>query len=306
MRQRLRLLHCVILMVGIWLPATASRADEMSVALKRMVDDEIVVAGIKNPRVIAAMCATPRPEFVPPDQRSKALFDMALPIGHGQSISPPFVVAYMTEQLDPQPADRVLEVGTGSGYQAAVLSPLVADVYTIEIQEPLGQTAAATLARLGYKNVHTRIGDGYQGWPDCRTVRQDRRHLLAREGAATARRSIARGWTIDCARRRAISADSVSIPKKRRQALVAGTRAHDVRAHDGRRRAPACGAARRLATFPARRQLRADVGLRPPRPKAGTTFVTPRCRPIRQRPMASTLLPSRTTYLAAALARCRP
>ncbi len=92
---------------------------------------------------------------------------MALPIGNGQSISPPLVVANMTEQLDPQPADRVLEIGTGSGYQAAVLSPLVRDVYTIEIQEALGKRADALLQRLGYKNVHRRIGDGYQGWPEA-------------------------------------------------------------------------------------------------------------------------------------------
>ena len=113
------------------------------------------------------MRATPRQEFVPPDQRQNAFFDMALPIGHGQTISPPFVVAFMTEQLDPQPGDKVLEVGTGSGYQAAVLSPLVRDVYTVEINETLGQSAAAALARGGLKNVHTRVGDGYAGWPEA-------------------------------------------------------------------------------------------------------------------------------------------
>jgi protein-L-isoaspartate(D-aspartate) O-methyltransferase len=136
-------------------------------ALDRMVDDEVVETGIKNPRVIAAMRTTPRAEFTPPDQRKFAYFDMAVPLGHGQSISPPFVVAYMTEKLDPQPNEKALEIGTGSGYQAAVLSPLVKDVYTIEIKEPLGKRAAETLKRLGYKNVHTRIGDGYKGWPEA-------------------------------------------------------------------------------------------------------------------------------------------
>jgi protein-L-isoaspartate(D-aspartate) O-methyltransferase len=91
---------------------------------------------------------------------------MALPIGHSQTISPPFVVAYMTERLNPQPTDKVLEIGTGSGYQAAVLSPLVRDVYTIEIVEPLARKATKLLKRLHYDNVHVRAGDGYQGWPE--------------------------------------------------------------------------------------------------------------------------------------------
>ena len=93
-------------------------------------------------------------------------YDMALPIGHGQTISPPFIVAYMTEQIDPQPTDKVLEIGTGSGYQAAVLSGLVAEVYTIEIVEPLGRRAKEDLKRLKYNNVYVKIGDGYQGWKE--------------------------------------------------------------------------------------------------------------------------------------------
>jgi len=135
-------------------------------AREQMVAEAIVGAGIKNPRVIEAIRRTPRHEFVPREQRHLAYYDMALPIGFGQTISPPFVVAFMTEALDPQPTDRVLEIGTGSGYQAAVLSPLVKEVYTIEIVEPLARRAAETLARLGYKNVFVKAGDGYLGWPE--------------------------------------------------------------------------------------------------------------------------------------------
>jgi protein-L-isoaspartate(D-aspartate) O-methyltransferase len=109
----------------------------------------------------------PRHEFVTAEYRPAAYFDQALPIGYKQTISPPFIVAYMTETLDPQPNDKVLEIGTGSGYQAAVLSGLVKDVYTIEIVEQLGKNAAKVLKQLKYDNVHTRIGDGYKGWPEA-------------------------------------------------------------------------------------------------------------------------------------------
>jgi len=145
--------------------ALAQGRQALAEARDKMVDEEIVGAGIKNEAVIEAMRKTPRHEFVSLSQRRYAYLDMALPIGHGQTISPPFVVAYMTEQLDPQPSDKVLEIGTGSGYQAAVLSSLVRAVYTIEIVTPLGRAAAKTLKRLGYENVHTHIGDGFQGWP---------------------------------------------------------------------------------------------------------------------------------------------
>jgi len=135
-------------------------------ARNRMVDEDIVAAGVKNPRVIEAARKVPRHEFVPLNQRKMAYYDMALPIGEGQTISPPFIVASMTEQIDPQPSDRVLEIGTGSGYQAAILGLLVRDVYTIEIVQPLGQKAATVLRKLGYANVHARVGDGYKGWPE--------------------------------------------------------------------------------------------------------------------------------------------
>ncbi|MEX0936551.1 MAG: protein-L-isoaspartate(D-aspartate) O-methyltransferase [Pirellulales bacterium] len=144
----------------------AQRLDPFALARNRMVDEEIVQAGVTNPRVIETMRQTPRHEFVLPNSRHLAYYDMALPIGEQQTISPPFIVAYMTEQIDPQPTDRVLEIGTGSGYQAAVLSPLVKEVYTIEIVESLGERAAKTLRRLDYENVHPRIGDGFLGWPE--------------------------------------------------------------------------------------------------------------------------------------------
>jgi protein-L-isoaspartate(D-aspartate) O-methyltransferase len=131
-----------------------------------MVRDEVEDAGIDNPRVLAAMRQTPRHLFVPGQQRHLAHFDMALPIGEGQTISPPFVVAYMTQALAPHSTHKVLEIGTGSGYQAAVLSALVADVYSIEIVPSLGRSAARLLRRLDYDNVHTKIGDGFQGWAE--------------------------------------------------------------------------------------------------------------------------------------------
>ena len=152
------------------LPATASWGQSPSgfdAARQKMVDEEIVAAGVKNPRVIEAMREHAAARVRAAQSSAKTpITTWRLPIGEGQTISPPFVVAYMTEQLDPQPTDRVLEIGTGSGYQAAVLSPLVKDVYTIEIVETLGDTAAQTLKRLKYDNVHTKIGDGYQGWPE--------------------------------------------------------------------------------------------------------------------------------------------
>ena len=117
-------------------------------------------------RVHAAMASVPRHEFVPREYRSFAYRNGPLPIGNDQTISQPYVVALMTELLQLKPTDKVLEIGTGSGYQAAVLSALAGEVYTIEIVPALGEAARATLQRLGYANVSTRIGDGYQGWPE--------------------------------------------------------------------------------------------------------------------------------------------
>lgn len=123
--------------------------------------------GIRDEAVLRVMGRVPRHEFVPNDVRAEAYSDRPLPIGHRQTTSQPYIVAFMTEQLQPRSGDRVLEIGTGSGYQAAVLSGLVKEVYTIEIIEALGKQAEKTLKRLGYKNVKVRVGDGYQGWPDA-------------------------------------------------------------------------------------------------------------------------------------------
>lgn len=143
--------------------------DTYSAARERMVREQLTgpFRDITNTRVLAAMRKVPRHEFVPADVRHRSYGDYPLPIGHGQTISQPYVVAFMTEKLQPQPGDRVLEIGTGSGYQAAVLAELVKEVYTIEIVEVLARGAEAGLKRLGYTNVFVRAGDGYRGWAEA-------------------------------------------------------------------------------------------------------------------------------------------
>lgn len=133
---------------------------------RQMVEQQIRARGVRDPRVLAAMEKVPRHAFVLPGNEHAAYSDSPLAIGHSQTISQPYIVAYMTEALRLAPDARVLEVGTGSGYQAAVLGELVAEVYTIEIVPPLAERASQVLARLGYENVHVRAGDGYGGWPD--------------------------------------------------------------------------------------------------------------------------------------------
>ena len=132
-----------------------------------MVQRQLIPRSINDQRVLAAMAKVPREEFVPPESRAASYEDGPLPIGYSQTISQPYIVAFMTEQLRLKPSDRVLEVGTGSGYQAAILADLVSEVYSIEIVEPLAKKAEATLQRLGYKNVHLKTGDGYKGWPEA-------------------------------------------------------------------------------------------------------------------------------------------
>ncbi|MFQ5481428.1 MAG: protein-L-isoaspartate(D-aspartate) O-methyltransferase [Nitrospinaceae bacterium] len=133
---------------------------------QHMLDQQLRQRDIVDSRVLTAMGKVPREEFVLTELRDRAYADMALPIRQGQTISQPYIVALMTQAASLQPTDRVLEIGTGSGYQAAVLAELVQEVYTVEIIEELAREAAARLQRLGYDNVHVRHGDGYRGWSD--------------------------------------------------------------------------------------------------------------------------------------------
>ena len=135
-------------------------------ARRQMIDDQIAARDIKDPRVLDAMTRVPRHEFVPESLRAIAYQDSPLPIGHDQTISQPYIVAYMSEALQVDPSHTVLEIGTGSGYQAAILGELAKEVYTIEIVEPLADRAREVLAKLGYENVHVRTGNGYLGWPE--------------------------------------------------------------------------------------------------------------------------------------------
>ncbi len=141
-------------------------ADAFTDARERMLREQIAARGVRDPRVLSALARVPRHELVPAEQREHAYEDRPLPIGWEQTISQPYVVAYMTDQLQLRGEERVLEIGTGSGYQAAILSLLAREVYTIEIVEPLAERSRADLARLGYANVHVRAGDGYRGWPE--------------------------------------------------------------------------------------------------------------------------------------------
>jgi len=133
---------------------------------ERMVKEQLVRRGIHDPRVLATMGRIPREEFVPAGYRHEAYEDGPLPLGEEETISQPYIVALMTELLRPQPGDRIFEVGTGSGYQAAILAELVAEVYTIEIDASLAKAAEERLERQGYKNIHVKAGDGYEGWPE--------------------------------------------------------------------------------------------------------------------------------------------
>lgn len=141
-------------------------ADRYAGERSRMVSEQIQARGVRSAAVLDAMRRVPRHRFVPAPLEAEAYDDRPLPIGSGQTISQPYIVAYMTEALELSPGHKVLEIGTGSGYQAAVLSALVRDVYTIEIVEELASRAAQTLREIGCTNVHVRHGDGYAGWPE--------------------------------------------------------------------------------------------------------------------------------------------
>ena len=132
----------------------------------QMVAQQLAARDITNQRVLDAMGRVPRHKFVPPRLERRAYDDRPLPIGHGQTISQPYIVALMTQLVDPKPEARALDVGTGSGYQAAVLAELAKDVYSIEIVAPLADEARRRLQSLGYQNIEVRHGDGYRGWPE--------------------------------------------------------------------------------------------------------------------------------------------
>jgi protein-L-isoaspartate(D-aspartate) O-methyltransferase len=145
-------------------PATGRQID-FDEERRRMVSEQIEARGVTDPAVLEALRAVPRHEFVLPEHRGLAYADRPLPIGLDQTISQPYIVGLMTQLLEPEPDDRVLEVGTGSGYQAAVAARLVDQVYSIELLPELARSAAARLIRLGVTNVEVRAGDGYLGWP---------------------------------------------------------------------------------------------------------------------------------------------
>jgi protein-L-isoaspartate(D-aspartate) O-methyltransferase len=147
-----------------WLSQKSGGSSASSAAT--MVERQLRQRGIDDPRTLRAMTKVPREKFVPKELINKAYDDRPLPIGYNQTISQPFIVGFMSQQIQPKPTHRVLEIGTGSGYQAAILGELVAEVYTIEIVRPLAQQAEALLRELGYKNVHVKAGDGYKGWPE--------------------------------------------------------------------------------------------------------------------------------------------
>jgi protein-L-isoaspartate(D-aspartate) O-methyltransferase len=141
-------------------------ASDWAAERQRMVDQQLRARDIRSPRVLDAMATVPRHLFIPEPNRADAYHDSPVPIGYGQTISQPYIVAFMTQALEIAPGDRVLEIGTGSGYQAAVLATLAREVYSIEILAPLAERARDTLAALGYRNVEVRTGNGYLGWPE--------------------------------------------------------------------------------------------------------------------------------------------
>ncbi len=144
----------------------ASNGDPMRSEREQMVERQIAARGVRDPQVLQAMRTVPRHLFVPAEQRAAAYVDSPLPIAENQTISQPYIVALMTELLEVSPGQRVLEIGTGSGYQAAVLAAMGVEVFTIEIRTGLCETARQVLAEQGYATVHVRCGDGYGGWPE--------------------------------------------------------------------------------------------------------------------------------------------
>jgi len=175
--KNIKIFSTLLLASGIFLLTTAC-LQEKKMDIKKenyqklreeMVNRQIIARGVKDKRVIEAMLKVPRHKFVPPSELSYAYADEPRPIGEGQTISQPYIVAFMTEQLKVKPGDRVLEIGTGSGYQAAVLAQIVDSVFTIEIIPELAERARRVLKELGYNNIVVKQGDGYHGWPEKST-----------------------------------------------------------------------------------------------------------------------------------------
>ncbi|HEY2157484.1 MAG TPA: protein-L-isoaspartate(D-aspartate) O-methyltransferase [Isosphaeraceae bacterium] len=158
---------CAIALVAVALAAADDKSDPTAPARAKMVQQHLVERGIKDPRVLQAFRVVPRHRFLPPENRRLAYDDESIPIGEGQTSTTPFDMAFMTEALELKPTDKVYEVGTCSGYQASILGQVARDVYSVEIHKPLGERAAKVIKELGYDNVHTRVGDGYEGWPEA-------------------------------------------------------------------------------------------------------------------------------------------
>ena len=160
----------LVILAGLACNASGSEpqraAREWDTERRHMVDEQLRARDIRDARVLDAMRTVPRHLFVPEPQRAEAYGDYPLPIGHDQTISQPYIVAFMTQALEIAPAHRVLEIGTGSGYQAAVLGALAKEVFTIEILPPLAERARETLSALGHRNIQVRTGNGYLGWPE--------------------------------------------------------------------------------------------------------------------------------------------
>jgi protein-L-isoaspartate(D-aspartate) O-methyltransferase len=156
----------LFLILFLFIPGPFQEEEDLREGREKMVKQQIKGRGIRDEAVLKAMGAVKRHLFVPPGQTDEAYADRPLPIGYGQTISQPYMVAYMTEVIKPHPAAKALEVGTGSGYQAAVLAGIIKEVYTIEIVPELGQAAAKRLKSLGYDNVQVKVADGYYGWKE--------------------------------------------------------------------------------------------------------------------------------------------
>lgn len=164
--QILKMIIPVVFLLFYSVTSSFGQPDPYISQRKAMISGQIAARGVTDQKVLDALSKVPRHEFVPYEYRRYAYADQPLPIGEGQTISQPYIVAYMTEALNILPGEKVLEIGTGSGYQAAVLAEMKAEVYSVEVIEPLANRAKATLENLGYKNIRLKTGDGYQGWPE--------------------------------------------------------------------------------------------------------------------------------------------